>query len=969
MKTKARYVIGLACIMLSQAASLVSAPAAFADKLDGPYTDKSVVDGIRAWDNREALVSCFAQGGLKNKVFTLDEINLEGWFNDKSERVSYYSDPTDGTWTCKEDINGKQAALFKSLGWDTPVAAACALGFKQINIKSENADALIARQVVDGGYTETGFDISQSVFANTYTTPTCGTQINGDGNFVFFGAPFTNSSGIASVTNAIDAARKSTSGLDDPQLYVAGWEALRLSCKLTTASGDGLYEVKSATSNDLVDGSGTAITTDKVKVTVVNQDASLSYVLFPVSKPQGSIDIAPKTGDENKGWGMNFNSCDSLAAFVSEKASAYQNKITELIASGDLKGNDTNDGTSNGTTDTKTSCTVDGIGWFVCPIAKFLGWIADGSMGALNNSFYVKSQALFNTKSDNQTYVAWQQIRNYANILFVIAFLIIIFSQITSVGITNYGIKKLLPKLIATAVLVNVSFPLCAILVDISNLLGYGLATFLGSAITVDSGTASDVLNSGSTFTDVLTFILTGGIIGVFLYFSLAAVLGAIVSVVMIGVTMVVMLGIRQALIVLLVVVAPLAFVAMLLPNTKSLFTKWRKMLQSMLLIFPIASLLYGGGKLAASILGTVGTEPTANNAILKTIAAALPVISLVAVYKVFTSAMKGLEGIGGAIGGLQSGINRGGQKLKGAVDKGVQNSRYGQFRKYRQEEASRRRALIQAGAYDGKGGKLNPGNWGSKLNGAINRSRLSGKFGDRSAAAGIAASQKIGQEQVDNEALRMMNGVSSDKEISVAQEEYEKALESGDTVKARAAQKVLLGKGGLGVSKIRESIEKAESSGRLHGASAAAVKKDLASAGLKGKDAALDKWSYSKDSLDSLTKSRDTHSKLTDSELSTQSPASLIAAKDNGSLGAETAARILGNNNLANNLTAEARTLLEGLAGPAVTVPPTGATPQPQAAPTASSGQANQPTQPQTTTHGGTTYDQTESGLFIPRN
>ena len=397
------------------------------------------------------------------------------------------------------------------------------------------------------------------------------------------------------------------------------------------------------------------------------------------------------------------------------------------------------------------TCSVSGVGWFVCPVSNFLSGLADGAMGILSKSFEIQAQKLFDTSSSNQAYVAWQQVRNYANIVFVIAFLIIIFSQITSIGVTNYGIKKLLPKLIVTAILVNVSFPICALLVDLSNLLGYGLATFLGSSITVTSQTSSDPLSSGNTFTGIISALLIGAAAGAFAIFSLAAVIGVILSVVVIGVTMVVLLGVRQALVVLLIVLAPLAFVAMLLPNTQPLFKKWFKMLKSMLLIFPVASLLYGGGTLARNVL-----YATSSSDIVKALAASLPVIALVGVYKLFMSSMTSLDNIGGALGNLRNGIGRGGKALRGASDKAIENSSYGQFGKYREREASRRRAMIQGGTYAGRGGKLNPRNWGSSAHKAFNSSGLSGNFGNIQAASGAAVVSAQDKEYLENAGARL---------------------------------------------------------------------------------------------------------------------------------------------------------------------------------------------------------------------
>src|SRR5690606_3575128 len=68
-------------------------------------------------------------------------------------------------------------------------------------------------------------------------------------------------------------------------------------------------------------------------------------------------------------------------------------------------------------------------------------------------------------------------------------------------------------------------------------------------------------------------------------------------------ITVFLVLTLRQALIILLIVIAPLAFVAYLLPNTEDWFTKWRKLLMTLLLMYPIIAVIFGASALASSIV------------------------------------------------------------------------------------------------------------------------------------------------------------------------------------------------------------------------------------------------------------------------------------------------------------------------------------------------------------------------------
>ena len=89
-----------------------------------------------------------------------------------------------------------------------------------------------------------------------------------------------------------------------------------------------------------------------------------------------------------------------------------------------------------------TSCDLQGIGWIVCPLANNIASGMDTMYEILTN--FLETKPLESTNKSG-IYVAWNIMRNFANVVFIIVFLIIIYSQITSVGVSNYGIKKLVP--------------------------------------------------------------------------------------------------------------------------------------------------------------------------------------------------------------------------------------------------------------------------------------------------------------------------------------------------------------------------------------------------------------------------------------------------------------------------------------------------------------------------------------------
>lgn len=258
-----------------------------------------------------------------------------------------------------------------------------------------------------------------------------------------------------------------------------------------------------------------------------------------------------------------------------------------------------------------TSCALDNIGWIICPVASTIAKFNDSLFSILERLLGV-NPSMFDTSGNNAaTYATWKAVRNIANAAFVIAFLIIIYSQLTGAGITNYGMKKMLPKLVIAAVLVNLSFWACAIAVDISNILGSSVHDLFTDYL----GNASGTQNNLGGWDQLTGWLLAGG--GTALAVGGAAItigtygfLGALALLIPLGVTaliavltVVFVLTARQAFIIILVVISPLAFVAYLLPNTESWFDKWRKFFFSLLLIYPIIGALFGGSQLAAAII------------------------------------------------------------------------------------------------------------------------------------------------------------------------------------------------------------------------------------------------------------------------------------------------------------------------------------------------------------------------------
>ena len=223
-----------------------------------------------------------------------------------------------------------------------------------------------------------------------------------------------------------------------------------------------------------------------------------------------------------------------------------------------------------------SSCSVTGIGWIICPVSVWLAEGMDWLFGLLSGMIEVQPSVLGDP--NNSMYVAWNVMRTIANVAFVIAFLIIIYSQLTGYGVSNYGIKKLTPRLIIAAILVNISFVISALAIDISNIAGHSLQQIFENIrqdifhITNDDINGFNT-NAWGTLTAVV--LAGGGLIAGVSYLSAGGYFLLVPLLIGLGLTLlfvVLIFAARQAIIVILVIIAPLAFFANLLPNTEKWF-------------------------------------------------------------------------------------------------------------------------------------------------------------------------------------------------------------------------------------------------------------------------------------------------------------------------------------------------------------------------------------------------------------
>lgn len=447
------------------------------------------------------------------------------------------------------------------------------------------------------------------------------------------------------------------------------------------------------------------------------------------------------------------------------------------------------------------------LGWIMCPIIQGVSGVGEYMWQQIeDNHLKLPANEIF--KDDGGVEQAWQIVQGIANVAFVILFLVVIFSQITGKGIDNYGIKKILPKLIIAAVLMNLSYFICQLAVDLSNIIGNGINQML-------SGLAGDIANAGgaagnevSDASELTSWLAVSGLAGggVALFTLLnpvtalaagasigLAVLGLVITIVAAMLVLYLILVIREAGTVIMIVLAPVAIVCYMLPNTEKWFKRWLDIGKALLLVYPLCGLVVGGGQLAGAILGGI------DNSSMKIAGMIIQVLPFFLIPMLLRRSLSLMGNVGARVSNVGRNLGRRGSvRAQGAV----QNSnRFKDWSQYQREMSTVQRAQRVKNRL---GNRKNLSERDTERLSKANAALVS--YEGKKKQAMIGADNDLGYEialahqdvAFANEREKSFSEIFGRNEKKVNQGELEKALSGGDAERASAALGTLFQQGGI---------------------------------------------------------------------------------------------------------------------------------------------------------------------------
>lgn len=501
--------------------------------------------------------------------------------------------------------------------------------------------------------------------------------------------------------------------------------------------------------------------------------------------------------------------------------------------------------------DNKCASNNRAVAWFGCPVIDSASGTISAIYANVIEGWLVFDPTILTANggslADNGVYKVWSSIRGLANLLFVVLVLVVIFAQITGMQIQAYGIRKMLPKLAITALLVNVSYYICQVVTDLSNILGAGVGNFfidISEMVDLTSVNGFSSVGGGATIFVSLIVVALGSVVAylamgpAFLIPVILAIVGVLITVFFIFV----MLVVRQALMVLMIICAPIAIALSALPNTESVFKKWFNMFKGLLLTYPLASLLFYGGAFTARLILRVWDN---SGLIVLIVALGVSVVPITMLPQITKSSVAAIDGL---LMRAQNGLSR-------FTKNRVMDTRFADNAERVKKEKAQRRA---AGTYlDKKTGELK-----SFVPKGIRKVAPNFDY-NLAGAMKTASSERHAQFLKDNPG--MVDQMAMDSRVKAAEMELDSggvstvndlakklsdAYDSGDVGMVNAATKRLFDSGEAGRARLSEEMKSKQVNAAVPNSvrSMEAVASAIAGFGDAGKDFDLEMMSYAKE-------------------------------------------------------------------------------------------------------------------------
>lgn len=298
------------------------------------------------------------------------------------------------------------------------------------------------------------------------------------------------------------------------------------------------------------------------------------------------------------------------------------------------------------TEDAQPNCLNGGstLGVFICPMIDGLAAVSDWVFSTFIEGMLTNIP--IGTDPDDGGFRAWQSFRLLGNIVLVGALLAMVFAQTFGERfIDAYALRKMAPRILVGAILINLSIYLGIAAADVVKVIGNGVGSLLTQPF-ID-GDSFDFTVGGSALTNAISTgaVLVGaGVLGgvfAYLYSQLGSVRGSdgvlafvgdgarktaggipwevvlmwiflfiVLPIVLLSIAILVTIAIRQGLLLFLIIIAPIAFACYVLPGTEKYFRTWWSTFSKTLMVYPIIAIIFAMSDVMSSLIFNANSGP-----------------------------------------------------------------------------------------------------------------------------------------------------------------------------------------------------------------------------------------------------------------------------------------------------------------------------------------------------------------------
>lgn len=362
-----------------------------------------------------------------------------------------------------------------------------------------------------------------------------------------------------------------------------------------------------------------------------------------------------------------------------------------------------------------------------------------------------------------------KNLRNFANIIFVLAFLVVVFQYMTNISVVDaYFIKKFIPRLVIAVILVQAAFFITAEL----NAFFFDLGQSVQTIVFQDTSPGElAVTNGAATIALVYALALGPALLGLVLVLGIIMLLVLLVTIIV--------LSIRYVLIIVLAILAPLAFAALAIPQLEGVTKKWFNMYIKLLLMYPIIMFFIAASAVVAGAISGGGTIM----AFLSLVVAFLPFIILPFTFKFAGGIMGTVTAKLGSLAkkGAKMGYNQG----RKAYDNSYTGMKRAKEKEIKKGIKADRASTAATGTFMRKVDGMSP----------ARRRRLFGS--DEEKYMGILQdreTKRLKEEAESELATKLLRGKDQTEKKRIMDRHYREAMARGDYHAAGAAYDQLVG-------------------------------------------------------------------------------------------------------------------------------------------------------------------------------